>query len=233
MGRGRQDQALRRRLTRPWAAHRSARPRQAEPPPATGNPPPFLSLRAPPGSTGRLLQLAEPPHPRRVTPPGGKQQRIRDDRAVRSPDSSREILRAIGTDQHPRTSAPCRTVRLPRHIPDLPPGELPLKLAPALTVPHGLSPPSTLSNTPLPSAMSTRRQTRCDSFRPCQSTTPRQPQLTGGCSREPTRIPPALRRAAPEASERILRHRRFPGTAALVRNVKGLPGLTAGGKMAP
>src|SRR5258705_8820269 len=36
--------------------------------------------------------------PRRVTPWGGKQQRIRDDRAVRSPDSSREILRAIGAD---------------------------------------------------------------------------------------------------------------------------------------
>lgn len=138
------------RLTRPWAAHRSARPRQAERPPATGNPPPFLSLRAPPASTGRLLQLAEPPHPRRVTPWGGKQQRIRDDRAVRSPDSSREILRAIGADQRLRTSAPCRTVRLPRHVPDLPSGEPPLKLAPALTVPHGLSPPSTLSNTPIP-----------------------------------------------------------------------------------
>ena len=69
---------------------------------------------------------------------------------MRSPDSSREILRAIGTDQHLRTSAPCRTVRLARHIPDLPPGELPLKLAPAFTVPHGLSPPSTLSNTPIP-----------------------------------------------------------------------------------
>ena len=140
MGRGRQDQALRRRLTRPWAAHRSARPRQAERPPATGNPPPFLSLRAPPGSTGRLLQLAEPPHPRRVTPWGGKQQRIRDDRAVRSPDSSREILRAIGADQRLRTSAPCRTARLPRHVPDLPARKLPLKLAPTLTVPHGLSP---------------------------------------------------------------------------------------------
>jgi len=173
MGRGRQDQALRRRLTRPWAAHRSARPRQAERPPATGNPPPFLSLRAPPGSTGRLLQLAEPPHPRRVTPRGGQQQRIRDDLAVRSPDSNRALLlRAIGADQHLRTSAPCRTVRLPRHVPDLPAGELPLKLAPALTVPHGLSPPSTLSNTPHPPATSTRRQTRCDSFRPNQSTTP-------------------------------------------------------------
>ena len=178
MGRGRQDRALRRRLTVPRAAHRSARPRQAERPPATGNPPPFLSLRAPPGSTGRLLQLAEPPHPRRVTPWGGKQQRIRDDRAVRSPDSSREILRAIGADQRLRTSAPGRTVRLPRHVPDLPPGELPLKLAPALTVPHGLSSIHAQQHAH-PPAMSTRRQTRCDSFRPCQSTTPRQPQLTG------------------------------------------------------
>jgi len=137
-GRGRHDQALRWRLTLPWAAHRSARPRQAERPPAAGNPPPLLSLRAPPGRTGRLLRLAEPPHPRRVTPPG-KQQRIRDDLATRSPDSSREILRALGADQHLRTSAPCRTIRLPRHVPDLPPGELPLKLAPTLTVSHGLS----------------------------------------------------------------------------------------------
>jgi len=120
-GRGRHDQALRWRLTLPWAAHRSARPRQAERPPAAGNPPPLLSLRAPPGRTGRLLRLAEPPHPRRVTPPG-KQQRIRDDLATRSPDSSREILRALGADQHPRTSAPGRTIRLPRHVPDLPPG---------------------------------------------------------------------------------------------------------------
>ena len=149
MGRGRRDQALRRRLAVPWAAHRSARPRQAERPPAAGNPlprrAPFLGLHAPPGSPGRLLQLAEPPHPRRVTPRGGKQQRIRDDLAVRSPDSSREILRATGVDQHLRTSAPCRTVRLPRHVPDLPTGELPLKLAPALTVLHRLCPPSTLN----------------------------------------------------------------------------------------
>jgi hypothetical protein len=128
----------------------TTRPRQAERPPAAGNPPPFPDLRAPPGSTGRLLQLAEPPHPRRVTPRGGKQQRIRDDLAVHSPDSSREIVRATGVDQHLRTSAPCRTARLPRHVPDLPTGELPLKLAPALTVPHGLSPPSTLSNTRSP-----------------------------------------------------------------------------------
>ena len=149
-GRGRRDQALRRRLAVPWAAHRSARPRQAERPPAAGNPPPFPGLHAPPGSTGRLLQLAEPPHPRRVPPRGGTQQRIRDDLAVRSPESSREILRAIGVDQHLRTSAPCRTVRLARHVPDLPAGELPLKLASALTVPHGLSPPSTLNNTPIP-----------------------------------------------------------------------------------
>jgi hypothetical protein len=180
MGRGRRDQALRRRLAVPRAAHRSAGPRQAKRPPAAGNPPPLLSLRAPAGSTGRLLQLAEPPHPRRVTRRGGKQHRIRDDLAVRSPDPSREILRALGADQHLRTSAPCRTVRLPRHVPDLPAGELPLKLAPALTVPHGLSPPSPLSNPPIPPAMSTRRQTRCASFRPCQSTTPRQPQPTGG-----------------------------------------------------
>ena len=150
MGRGRRDQALRRRLAVPRAAHRSARPRQAERPPAAGNPPPFPGLHAPPGSPGRLLQLAEPPHPRRVTPQGGQQQRIRDDLAVPSPESSRQILRAIGAEQHPRTSAPCRTVRLPRHVPDLPAGELPLKLAPALTVPHGLSPSSTLSNTPIP-----------------------------------------------------------------------------------
>lgn len=143
------DQALR-RLAVPWAAHRRTRPRQAERPPAAGNPPPFPGLRAPPGSTGRLLQLAEAPHPRRITLRRGNQQRIRDDLAVRSPDSSREILRAIGVDQHLRTSAPCRTVRLLRHVPDLPPGELPLKLASALTVPHGLSPPSTLNNTPIP-----------------------------------------------------------------------------------
>lgn len=141
MSRSRRDQALRRRLVVPWAAHRSARPRQAERRPAAGNPPPFLSLRAPPGSTGRLRQLAEPPHPHRVILRGGKQQRIRAwDLAVRSPDSSREILRAIGADQHLRTSAPCCTVRVPRHVPDLPARKLPLKLAPALTVPHGLSP---------------------------------------------------------------------------------------------
>ena len=141
MGRGRRDQALRRRLVVPWAAHRSVRPGQAERRPAAGNPPPFLSLRVPPGSTGRLPQLAEPPHPHRVILRGGKQQRIRAwDLAVRSPDSSREILRAIGADQHLRTSAPCCTVRVPRHVPDFPARELPLKLAPTLTVPHGLSP---------------------------------------------------------------------------------------------
>ena len=163
MGRGRRDQALRRRLTVPWAAHRSARPRQAERPPAAGNPPPFPGLRAPPGSPGRLLQLAEPPHPRRVTARGGKQQRIRDDLAVRSPDSSREILRAIGAEQHLRTSAPCRTVRLPRHVPDLPARKLPLKLAPTLTVPHGLS-PHPRSTRPSP-AMCPTAQTRRGSFR--------------------------------------------------------------------
>ena len=207
MGRGRQDQAHRRRLTRPWAAHRSTRPRQAERPPATGNPPPFLRLRAPPGSTGRLLQLAEPPHPRRVTPPRGKQQRIRDDRAVRSPDSSREILRAIGADQRLRTSAPSRTVRLPRHIPDLPPGELPLKLAPALTVPHGLSSIHAQQHAH-PPAMSTRRQTRCDSFRSCQSTTSRQPQLTGDVLAGAYKNSSGSSTRRARASDLILRHRR-------------------------
>ena len=186
----------------------TTRPRQAERSPAAGNPSPCLSLRAPAGSIGRLLQLAEPPHPRRVTPRGGKQQRIRDDLAVRSPYSGREILRAIGVDQHLRTSAPRRTVRLPRHVPDLPTGELPLKVASALTVPHGLSPPSTLSNTQSPGHEYPDRQTRCGSFRPRQSTTPRQPQLTGACSREPTGTPHALRRAAPEASDL------FSGTGA-------------------
>lgn len=58
---------------------------------------------------------------------------------MRSPDSSREILRAIGVDQHLRTSAPCRAVRLSRYIPDLLAGKLPLKLAPTLAVAHGLS----------------------------------------------------------------------------------------------
>ena len=149
-----------------------------------GNPPsrraPFLGLHTPPGSPGRLLQRAEPPHPHRVTPPGGKQHRIRDDLAVRSPDSSREILRAIGVDQHLRTSAPCRTVRLPRHVPDLPARELPLKLAPTLTVPHGLS-PHPRSTRPSPGHVS-HRQTRRDSLRRCQSTTPRRPQPTG-CAR--------------------------------------------------
>jgi len=139
MGRGRRDQALRRRLALPWAAHRTAGPRQAERPAAAGNPPPFPGLRARAGSTGRLPRRAEPPHPRRVTPPGGNLQRIRDDRAVRSLDSRREILRAAGLDQQLRTSAPGRAVRLPRHVPDLPAGELPLKLAAALTVPCRLS----------------------------------------------------------------------------------------------
>ena len=139
MSRGRRDQALRRRLVVPWAAHRSVRPRQAERRPAAGNPPPFPEPSRASGSTGRFPQLAEPPH--RVILRGGKQHRIRAwDLAVRSPDSSREILRAIGADQHLRTSAPCRTVRLPRHVPDLPARKLPLKLAPTLTVPHGLSP---------------------------------------------------------------------------------------------
>jgi hypothetical protein len=149
MSRGGRDQAPR-LLAVPWSAHRRARPGQAERPPAAGNPPPLPGLRAPPDSTGRLLHLAEPPHPRRVTPRGGRQQRIRDDRAVRGPDSSREILRATGVDQHLRTSAPGRTVRLARHVPDLPTGELALKLAPTLTVPHRLSPLSALSNTPIP-----------------------------------------------------------------------------------
>jgi hypothetical protein len=52
MGRGRRDQALRRRLVVPWAAHRSVRPRQAERRPAAGNPPPFLSLRLRAASAG-------------------------------------------------------------------------------------------------------------------------------------------------------------------------------------
>jgi hypothetical protein len=69
---------------------------------------------------------------------------------VRSPDSSRQILRALGAEQHPRTSAPGHAARLPRHVPDLPAGELPLKLTSALTMPHGPSPPSMLSNTPIP-----------------------------------------------------------------------------------
>jgi hypothetical protein len=157
----------------------SVGPRQAELPPVAGNPPPFPGLHGPVGSTGRLCQLAEPPHPRRVTPRGGQQQRIRDDLVVRSPDSSREILRAIGVDQHLRTSAPCRTVRLPRHVPDLPAGELPLKLAPALTVPHGLSSIHAQQHAH-PPAMGTRRQPRCGSFRPCQSTTPRPAVADGG-----------------------------------------------------
>jgi polyhydroxyalkanoate synthase len=46
----------------------------------------------------------------------------------------------IRSDQHPRTRAPCRTDRPPRHVPDLPARELPLKFTPALTVPHGLCP---------------------------------------------------------------------------------------------
>ena len=206
MGRGRRDQARWRRLAVPRAAHRSTRQRLAQRPPAAGNPPPFPGLRAPPSSsTGRLLRLAGPPHPRRVTPRGGKQQRIRDDLAVRTPDSSREILRAIGADQHLRTRAPCRAVRLPRHVPDLPARELPLKLAPTLTVPHGLCPPSTSSihaqQHAHPPAISTRRQPRCGSYRPCRSTMPRQPQLTGACPRKPTGTRQALRRAAPETSE--------------------------------
>jgi hypothetical protein len=138
MCRGRRDQALR-RLVVPWAARRIVRPRQAERRPAAGNPPPPLSLRVPPGSTGRLPQLAELPHPHRVTPRGGKRHRIRAwDLAVRSPDSSCEILRAIGVDQHLRTSAPCHTVRLAWTArTDFPARKLPLKLAPTLTVPTG------------------------------------------------------------------------------------------------
>ena len=199
MSRGRRDQALRRRLVVPWAAHRSVRPRQAERPPAAGNPPsrraPFLGPHTPPGSPGRLLQRAEPPHPHRVTPRGGKQHRIRDDRAVRSPDSSREILRAIGVDQHLRTSAPCRTVRLPRHVPDLPTRELPLKLAPTLTVPHGLSPhprstrPSPGHEYPPPNAP------RWPSPMPEHDAPPAA--ADGVCSRKPTGTHQALRRAAP------------------------------------
>jgi hypothetical protein len=212
MGRGRRDQALRRRLAVPRAAHRSARPCQAERPPAAGNTPPFPGLHAPPGSTGRLFQLAEPPHPRRVTPRGGKHRRLRDDLAVRSPDSSREILRALGADQHLRTSAPCRAVRLPRHVPDLPARKLPLKLAPALTVLHGPCPPSTLSNTPIPGHEYPPPDALRGASAHCQSTTPRQPQLTGACSRKPTGTRQALRRAAPGAGDL------FSGTAAaLVR----------------
>jgi hypothetical protein len=96
-------------------------------------------------------QPAEPPHPHRVILRGGKQHRIRAwDLAVRSPDGSRKILRAIGADQHLRTSAPCRTVRLPRHVPDLPARKLPLKLAPTLTMPHGLSPHPRSTRPPRP-----------------------------------------------------------------------------------
>ena len=90
------------------------------------------------------------------------------------------LLRAIGVDQHLRTSAPCRAGRLPRHVPDLPTRELPLKLAPTLTVPHGLS-PHPRSTRPSPGHVS-HRQTRRDSLRRCQSTTPHRPRPTG-CAR--------------------------------------------------
>jgi hypothetical protein len=98
-------------------------------------------LHAPPRSPGRRLQPAEPPHPCRVTPRGGQQHPIRDDRVVRGPDGGRQILRVISVDQHPRARVPGRAVRPPRRVPDLPARELPLQLAPALTVPHSLSPP--------------------------------------------------------------------------------------------
>ena len=110
--------------------------------PRRGNPPPrrapSAGPHAPPRSPGRRLQPAEPPHPHRVTPRGGKQHRIRDDPVVRSPDGSRQIPRAVSVDHHPRARAPGRTVRPPRHVPDLPARELPLQLAPALTVPHAV-----------------------------------------------------------------------------------------------
>ena len=199
--RRRRDQALRRRLAVPRAAHRSARPRQAQRPPAAGNPPPSPGLRAPPGRTGRLLQLAEPPHPRRVTPRGGRQRRIRDDRAGRSPDSGREILRASGAEQHPRTRAPGRAARLPRHVPDLPAGELPLQLAPALTVPHGPSPPSTLSQHAHPRPSVPAARPAAVALAHARARRPGQPQLTGACPRKPTRTRQALRRAAPGVSD--------------------------------
>ena len=111
--------------------------------PRRGNPPPRRARsagpHAPPRSPGRRLQPAEPPHPHRVTPRGGKQHRIRDDPVVRSPDGSRQIPRAVSADHHPRARAPGRTVRPPRHVPDLPARELPLQFAPALTVPHAVS----------------------------------------------------------------------------------------------
>ena len=111
--------------------------------PRRGNPPPrrapSAGPHAPPRSPGRRLQPAEPPHPHRVTPRGGKQHRIRDDPVVRSPDGSRQTLRAVSVDHHPRARAPGRTVRPPRHVPDLPARELPLQFAPALTVPHAVS----------------------------------------------------------------------------------------------
>ena len=111
--------------------------------PRRGNPPPrrapSAGPHAPPRSPGRRLQPAEPPRPHRVTPRGGKQHRTRDDPVVRSPDGSRQILRVISVDHHPRARAPGRTVRAPRHVPDLPARELPLQFAPALTVPHAVS----------------------------------------------------------------------------------------------
>ena len=87
-----------------------------------------------------------------------------------------------------------------------------------------LHPRSTTRPSP---ARSTRRRTRCGSFRLCQSTTPRQPQLTGACSRKPTGTRQALRRDAPGASDLLLRHRRFSGTVvALVRD-----GVSAGSRV--
>ena len=110
--------------------------------PRRGNPPPRRAPSAgphtPPRNPGRRLQPAEPPHPHRVTPRGGKQHRIRDDPVVRSPDGSRQILRPVSVDHHPRARAPGRTVRPPRHVPDLPAREPPLQFAPALTVPHAV-----------------------------------------------------------------------------------------------
>ena len=107
------DSAMSAKADPPRLAPGPLRRRQAEPPGGNRTPRRALSadLHAPPRSPGRRLQPAEPPHPGRVTPRGGQQHPIRDDRVVRGPDGGRQILRVVGVDQHPRARAPGRTVR--------------------------------------------------------------------------------------------------------------------------
>ena len=150
-------------LARACSGHAGRQPRRGDRVPRRAR---SAGLHPPRRSPGRCFQPAEPPSPRRVTSRGGQQHRIRDDGVARGPDGGRQVLRIVSADQHPRARAPSRTVRLARHVPDLPPGEPPLQFAPTLTVPYAVSPPQRTRRPSARRGVPAARAPRCRRHRP-------------------------------------------------------------------